>query len=111
MIRVHRKLRSQSYKPEKNSTPTPLEYLEDTRATNLEYEDGTSQQKVDLRRGKDAPKIVRQEKPWKGTTIFKVKSGGFERRTNVRASISVGNRRGDIDEDIYVPDSVREPSS
>ena len=111
MIRVHRKLRSQSYKPEKNNTPIPLEYLEDTLATKFEYEDGTSQQKVDLWRGKDAPKIVRQEKPWKCTTIFKVKPGGFERRTNVRASISVGNRRGDIDEEIYVPDSVREPSS
>ena len=47
MIRVHRKLRSQSYKPEKNNTPIPLEYLEDTRATKFEYEDGTSQQKVD----------------------------------------------------------------
>ncbi|CAE7319222.1 GIP, partial [Symbiodinium pilosum] len=81
---------------------------------NVEFQvqrDGTSQQKVDLWRGKDAPKIVRQEKPWKCTTIFKVKPGGFERRTNVRASISVGNRRGDIDEEIYVPDSVREPSS
>ena len=111
MIRVHRKLRSQSYKPEKNNTPIPLEYLEDTRATKFEYEDGTSQQKVDNWRGKDAPKVVRQEKPWKGTTIFKVKPGGFERRTNVRVSISVGNRRGDVDEEIYVPDSVHEPSS
>ena len=82
MIRVHRKLRSQSYKPEKNNTPIPLEYL-------VEYEDGTSQQKVDNWRGKDAPKVMRQEKPWKGTTIFKVKPGGFERRTNVRVSISV----------------------
>ena len=27
MIRVHRKLRSQSYKPEKNNTPIPLELL------------------------------------------------------------------------------------
>ena len=55
---------------------------------------------------------MRQEKPWKGTTIFKVKPGGFKRRrTNVRASISVGNRSGDVDEDIYVPDSVHEPSS
>ena len=90
MIRVHRKLRSQSYKPEKNNTPIPLEYLEDTRATKFEYEDGTSQQKVDKWRGKDAPKVVRQEKPWKATTIFKVKPGGFERRTNVRVSISVG---------------------
>ncbi|CAE7270182.1 unnamed protein product, partial [Symbiodinium pilosum] len=85
--------------------------LNDTRATKFEYEDGTSQQKVDNWRGKDAPKVVRQEKPWKGTTIFKVKPGGFERRTNVRVSISVGNRRGDVDEEIYVPDSVHEPSS
>ena len=52
MIRVHRKLRSQSYKPEKNNTPIPLEYLEDTRATKFEHEDGTSQQKVDLWRGR-----------------------------------------------------------
>ena len=63
MIRVHRKLRSQSYKPKKNNTPIPLEYLEDTRATKFEYEDGTSQQKVDNWRGKDAPRVVRQEKP------------------------------------------------
>ena len=76
MIRVHRKLRSQSYKPEKNNTPIPLEYLEDTRAIKFEYEDGTSQQKVDNWRGKDASKVVRQEKPWKGTTIFKAKPGG-----------------------------------
>ena len=54
---------------------------------------------------------MRQDKPWKGATIFNVKPGGFERRTNVRVSISVGNRCGDADEDIYVPDSVREPSS
>ena len=111
MIRVHRKLRSHSYQPEKNSTPIPLEYLEDTRATKFEYEDGTSQQNVDLWRGKDAPKTVRQEKPWKGATIFNFTPGGFGRRTNVRVSISVGNRRGDIDKDIYVPDSVRDPSS
>ncbi|CAE7294001.1 GIP, partial [Symbiodinium pilosum] len=37
--------------------------------------------------------------------VLNVKPGGFERRTNVRVSISVGNRRGDV------PDSVREPSS
>ena len=110
MIRVHRKLRSQSYKPEKNNTPIPLEYLEDTRATKFEYEDGTSQRKVDSWRGKDAPRVVRQEKPLKGTTIFKVKPGGFKRRTNVRASISVGNRRCGVDQEIYVPDSVRESS-
>ena len=111
MIRVQKKLMSQSYKPEKNSTPIPPEYLEDTRATKFKYEDRTRQQKVDHWRGKDAPKAVRQEKPWKGTTIFKVKPGGFERRTYVRVSISLGNRRGDVGEDIYVPDSVHEPSS
>ena len=54
---------------------------------------------------------MKQEEPWKGTSIFKVKPEGFERRTNVRASISVGSRRGDVDKDIYVPDSVNEPSS
>ena len=40
-----------------------------------------------------------------------MKPGGFERRTNVRVSISVGNNHGNVDDDIYVPDSVNEPAS
>ena len=66
---------------------------------------------VDVWKGKGAPETVRQDKPWKGAAIFQVKSGGFERRTNVQVSISAGSNRGDVDEDIYVPDAVNEPLS
>ena len=58
------------------------------------------------------PKVVKQDKQRKVTTIFKVKPVKFERWIYVRASVSLGGNPGDINDDIiYEPDSVHEPAS
>ena len=86
LIRLHKKNRVAKYVPTKDTTPIKLDFLDSSRETIIQYDDGGQDKQDDDWKVTIGRRQERLGKNWKGRTIFKILPGGLENRTSVRVS-------------------------